>query len=139
MWVFFTFLIGLSPLIFLHIIDYMSAGDRFAEKEIDTLIRLRSFLFVACAITGAVAITFIFSKFTVKGWMSAFAIYVAPFCMLAYLFVKYLLVYVQFAEDHDFGPGNFTTWITISFSIVYSTFVKTIQFQKEDARLNIHL
>lgn len=127
-------LFGFAPLLFLHLINIMSEED-ICAKEIDHLIQGGVILFVSCAITGSVVIDFIISKFKVRGWFAIFAIYVSPFCMLTYLFLKYLLIYVQYGDQHDFGPGSFTTMITVGFSIIYCLCVKTIYYIKEeDAR-----
>lgn len=122
---------GLSPLLFLEIINVMSEED-VAAKEINHLLKGRVILFAACAITGSVVFDFIVAEFKVKGWLPVFAIYVSPFCMLAYLFLKYSLVYVQFGHEHDLGPGILSTRLTVAFSILYCLIAKTIYYLKEE-------
>ena len=138
-WLAGSSIFGIAPLLFLQLINLMSEEDVCA-KEIHHLLQDGVILFVSCAITGSVVIDFIISKFKVKGWLPIFAIYVSPFCILGYLFLKYLLKYVQYGDQHDFGPGSLTTRLTVGFLIIYCTFVKTIYYIKqEDARNNFNI
>jgi hypothetical protein len=109
--------------------------EQICSKEIEQLIQDAVVLFVACAITGSIAVDFILSKFKVSGWFPFFAIYISPFCMLAYLFLKYLLLYVRYDDQHEFGPGSLSVLLIAGFSVTYCIFVKTIyNIRQEDAR-----
>lgn len=129
----------LAPLLFLQLIDVMSE-ENVGAKEIDHFIQDGVILFVMCAIAGTVVFDFITARFSVKGWLPFFAVYISPFCILSYLFLKYLLKYVQLGDQHDFGPGALTTRLAVGFLIIYCIAVKTIYYIKqEDAGNNFNL
>jgi hypothetical protein len=135
-WVAGTAVFAFMPLLFLLLINTMS-GENMSVMEIDHISEAKVIVFICCAVMGAVVFNFIMSPFKVKGWLSIFAIYISPVCFLAYLFLKYLLLYVQFAEQHDFGPGLLTTRFTILFTIAYSILVKTVlNIKHHHARLH---
>lgn len=123
---------GLAPLLFLQFINVMS-GENLSGREIGQLIRDGIILFVSCAITGSVVLDCILSKFRVKGWLGFIAIYISPFIMLTYLFLKYLQLYVQFDDQHEFGPGSITIEATIAFSVIYCLLVKAFYYMREEA------
>jgi hypothetical protein len=128
-----------APFIFLYCINELSEED-VSIKEIHALIETGVLGFVCCAITGAAAVSFIMSGHRVRGRLQVFAIYISPFCMLFYLFLKYLLVYVQYDDQHSFGAGSITMYFLIAFTILYSILVRTIHYIKEDyARHRIDL
>jgi hypothetical protein len=130
-WIAGNSLFGLAPLLFLQLISVLS-GENICSKETEQLIQDGVILFVSCAIIGSVVIDFILSEFKIKGWLLFFAIYISPFCILIYIFLNYLLIYVQYSDEHDFGPGSFTTWLTAGFAIIYCIFVKTIYYIKQE-------
>lgn len=129
-WVAGVGLFGLSPFLMLQFINILSKED-IASMEMDHLLQGRFILFVACAATGSVVFDFITSKIKMKGWLPAFAVYITPFCILAYLFVKYLLLYVQL-PDHGYGPGSLSTRLCLLFSTLYCIFGKTLYYIKKD-------
>lgn len=124
-WVTGVTLFAFMPMLFLWLINYTSK-ENLSVMEIDHLLEGKVVIFTGCALVGAAVFSFITSPFRVQGWLRIFAIYVSPVCFLIYLFLKYLLIYVQFGEQHDYGPGTLTTTISITFSVVYSLLVKTI-------------
>lgn len=138
-WVAGTALIGFAPILFLNFISWLSE-EHIAEKEIEQLAATRYFLFVCCSITGAIVVSFITSAIRLKGWLVNFAVYVTPFLMLTYLFLKYLMLYVQLGDQHDYGPGIMGTRLTIVFSILYCVLSRTIfNINLENAGRNINL
>lgn len=138
-WVTGAALFGLSPFVFLHLINWMSE-DHIADKELEQLADIKYMLFVCCAITGAVLIDFFRSEIKLHGWLIKFAIYVTPFVMLVYVFLKYLLLYIQLDDQHDFGPGNTATKLTVVFGVLYSLLTRTIfNIKSENAGRTIDL
>lgn len=138
-WVSFAGMFAYAPLFFLQWINAMSE-ENISMMEINHLLKAKMIIFVACAITATVVFDFIVSEPKISGWLPFFAIYLAPFCMFVYLFLKYLLVYVQLGDQHDFGPGSLTTQLTVLFAIVYSVLAKTLYYIKKDyAGRSLHL
>jgi hypothetical protein len=132
-WLAGSSLIGFAPLLFLKFINVLSE-ENLSAKEMEHIIEDGVILFVLCSITGTVVFDFILSKIPVKGWLPVLGIYVSPFLMLTFLFLKYLQVYVQFDDVHEFGPGTVTIWITVIFSVIYCLAVKSIYYWKEEVQ-----
>ncbi len=123
---------AIAPFIFLHIINVMSE-ENMAVREIDHLVKGAFILFSCCAITGSIVFDFIVSPIKIKGWLRVMVIYLSPFLLIAYLFLQYLVVYIQYEEVHAFGPGSSTITITIFYTIVYSLFAKTVYYKNKIA------
>lgn len=138
-WTLGTFLFAMAPYLFLLFIGWLSE-ESVTERELKALDDVRFLVFACCAITGSIVWEFIRSPIVINGGLSKFAVYISPFLLLLYLFLKYLLVYVQFDDLHDFGPGLTGTRMTVVFSVLYALFAKTLLYIKSDhARRNIDL
>lgn len=125
LWVGGIAVFGIAPLLFLWFISFLST-EQIADKEIEALYEVKAVLFMCCTLTGTVLMNFFRSGIKVKGWLQFFAVYVFPFVLLGYLFLKYLQVYVQFNDIHDFGPGKVTTLLVIVFTFIYAVGVRMI-------------
>ncbi len=125
-------LFGFAPLIFLYIINWMSE-ENLCAREIEYLLRGGYVFFVFVALTGSVVLDLLIARFRVSDWTATFAIYISPFCVLAYVFLKYLLKYVQYADQAAVGTGSLTGRLSVGFMIIYCLFVKTIYYLKQNA------
>lgn len=138
-WCIGTTLFGLCPYLFLLFIGWLSE-EGVTDRELAALADVRYIVFVCCTVTGAVVFSFIRARITIKGALPFFAVYISPFLLLLYVFLKFLLVYVQLEDVHDFGPGIMGTRMIIVFSVLYSLLAKTLYFIKRDyAGRNIDL
>jgi len=131
-WLAGSVLFGFAPLIFLYLINWMSE-ENLCAREIEYLLSGGFVVFVFIALTGAVVFDLLKARFRVSGWIATFAIYISPFCVLTYIFLKYLLKYVQYADQAEFGLGSTTTRLSVGFMILYCLFVKTIYYLKQNA------
>ncbi len=131
-WLAGSVLFGFAPLLFLYLINWMSE-ENLCAREIEYLLSGGYVLFVFVALTGTVVFDLLKSNFRVSGWAAAFAIYISPFCVLTYVFLKYLLKYVQYADQAEFGIGSTTIRLSVGFMILYCLFAKTIYYLKQNA------
>ncbi|HLA53451.1 MAG TPA: hypothetical protein VK618_09115 [Flavitalea sp.] len=131
-WLAGSTLFGFAPLIFLYLINWMSE-ENLCAREIDYLLSGGFVVFVFVALTGTVVFDLLKARFRVSGWTATFAIYISPFCVLTYVFLKYMLKYVQYADQAEFGLGSTTARLSVGFMILYCLFVKTIYYLKQNA------
>jgi len=131
-WLVGSVLFGFAPLIFLYLINWMSE-ENLCAREIEHLLSGGYILLVFIALTGTVVFDLLKARFSVSGWTAIFAIYLSPFFVLTYVFLKYMLKYVQYADQAKFGLGSTTTRLSVGFMILYCLFVKTIYYLKQHA------
>jgi hypothetical protein len=124
-WLAAVALIGAAPVLFLQFIGWLSQED-LTGRELEAISEVRYSVFVCCAIVGSVFMTWIQGGVKLKSNFAKFAIYWSPMLLLVYLFLKYLLLYVQFSDMHNFGPGNLSTSLVAAYTFVYGLFGRTL-------------
>jgi hypothetical protein len=127
-WLMIAGLFGTMPFISLQMINDMSEVN-VAIREINHLVKGAFIIFPCCAITGAVVADFIALRIKIKNLLTFTAVYILPFVMIIYLFSQYLLVYIQYEDMHDLGPGTDATRIVIAFTIIYTLAAKTYYYR----------
>lgn len=127
-WLIIAGLFGMTPFISLQVINEMSEVN-VAVREINHLVKGAFIIFPCCAITGATVADFIISRIKIKSPLIFTAVYILPFVMIIYLFGQYLMLYIQYEDMHDFGPGPGTTGTTIAFTIIYTLAAKTYYYR----------
>jgi hypothetical protein len=133
-----VWLFAFAPILFLHFIGWLSE-EEVTEKELKKLNEVGYSIFICCAITGSVLMTFWRSRASMHTALGYFTVYLAPFFLLAYVFLKYLLVYIQYGSVHDFGPGARSTLVIIIFSALYTVIARTIYIFKTTDEGRFHL
>src|SRR5687768_5483579 len=97
-----VWLFAFAPILFLQFIGWLSE-EEVTEKELKRLNEVAYPVFICCAIMGSVLTSFWGSRTRMHSALGYFAVYVAPFVLLTYVFLKYLLVYIQYGSVHDLG------------------------------------
>ena len=136
-WTVGTSLFALAPLIIVYVINIMSE-EQIARREIQHLLADGIFLVTGCALTGSILFDFLVSKRRAQNWLLSIAIYVLPFAAIIFLFTRYLFMYIQLGDQHEFGPGTANTKLMLVILALYCVFVKTIYLARKDQSLRTH-
>jgi hypothetical protein len=131
-WFFGNAIFALAPLLFMYGLNLITV-DKICHDKVHYLIRDGAVLFVCGAIMGAVFVDYLLSGFKLAGTASV-AIYGVPLCMLMFILIEYLLIYLKVIDDDYFSLTSITSKVIIVFSFIYCILVKTDLYIKEDLR-----
>lgn len=122
--------LGLLPLIFMW--GVASFGNEPTRQEMNHLIAEGLFLFVCCAVMGAVLIDMIVSKIKLTK-IAVFALIVAPIGAYVLMLIIYLLNVVRVVKYNYFGFHSKLTMFMLIFSFVYCTLAKASLLSSEQS------
>jgi hypothetical protein len=128
-------LFAILPFLFLQLIGWLSE-EEVTRRELVAIADVRYIVFVCCALTGAVFMSFVSSPVKVTSVLGIFAIYLSPFIMALYLLLNYLLLYIQYNNVHEYGPGESALVLVEIFTVVYCLGGRTLLGMKMSYRSN---
>src|SRR4051812_42896075 len=106
-WLTTNIIFGLFPLLFMCMIQKVTDG-KVGGMEIEHFMADGVVLFVWCAIMGSVAVDFFLAGYRL-GSFEIFAYYFAPFCILLFVTLQYLLIRLHVITSECFEMWSFSS------------------------------